>query len=60
MTIIVLTDNDEAGRKAAQQIKEKCENTYRVFIPSITKSDIAEMNPEEIETEIKKYIEDIK
>ena len=28
MTIIVLTDNDEAGRKAAQQIKEKCENTF--------------------------------
>jgi 5S rRNA maturation endonuclease (ribonuclease M5) len=56
MTIIVLTDNDEAGRKAADQIKEKCQNTYRVFIPSITKADIADMTSEEINTEIKDYI----
>jgi len=56
MTIIVLTDNDEAGRKAADQIKEKCQNTYRVFTPSITKADIADMTSEEINTEIKDYI----
>lgn len=59
MNLIVLTDNDDAGRKAAEQIKNKCQNTYRVFIPSITKSDIGEMNSEEINNEIKKYIENI-
>jgi len=56
MTIIVLTDNDDAGRKAAEQIKEKCQNTYRVFIPSISKADIADMTSEEIDMEIKDYI----
>lgn len=56
MTIIVLTDNDDAGRKAAEQIKEKCQNTYRVFVPSITKADIADMTSEEIDMEIKDYI----
>ena len=56
MTIIVLTDNDDAGRKAAEQIKEKCQNTYRVFVPSITKADIADMTSEEIDKEIKEYI----
>lgn len=59
MTIIVLTDNDDAGRKAADQIKDKCQNTYRVFVPSITKADIADMTSEEIDTEIKEYIRGI-
>jgi DNA primase len=59
MSLIVLTDNDEAGRKAAEQIKSKCQNTYRVFIPNISKADVGEMNSEEIQNEIKNYIERI-
>lgn len=59
MSLIVLTDNDDAGRKAAEQIKNKCQNTYRVFIPSISKADVGEMNSEEIQNEIKNYIERI-
>lgn len=59
MTIIVLTDNDDAGRKAAEQIKEKCQNTYRIFIPQISKADVAEMDAEEIDQEIKEYIKGV-
>jgi len=59
MTIIVLTDNDDAGKKAALQIKEKCQNTYRIFVPSISKSDVAEMTKNEIDNEIKAYIRGI-
>lgn len=59
MTLIVLTDNDDAGRKAADQIKTKCQNTYRIFIPKISKNDIGEMTLEEINTEIKEYIKRI-
>jgi 5S rRNA maturation endonuclease (ribonuclease M5) len=59
MTLIVLTDNDEAGKKAAIQIKTKCQNTYRVFIPEISKNDIGEMTSEEINNEIKEYIKKI-
>lgn len=59
MNIVILTDNDDAGKKAADQIKQKCENTYRIFIPSISKPDIAEMTSEEINTEIKDYIKQI-
>lgn len=57
MTLFIITDNDEAGRKAAQDINEKCENTYRIFFPQISKSDIAEMTSEEIDIQIKKFIE---
>lgn len=59
MNIVILTDNDDAGRKAAQQIKNKCQNTYRVFMPTITKSDVGEMNTDDINTEIKPYLESI-
>lgn len=57
MALIILTDNDEAGKKAAEQIKIKCENTYRIFIPKISKNDVGDMTPEEINTQIKEYIQ---
>ena len=56
MNIVILTDNDEAGKKAAQQIKNKCQNTYRIFIPQISKPDIGDMTTQEIDTEIKQYL----
>lgn len=59
MNLVVLTDNDDAGRKAAEQIKNKCQNTYRIFIPQISKNDIGEMSKDEIELEIKQYIQRI-
>ena len=58
MTLFVITDNDEAGKKAAIDIKDKCENTYKIFFPKISKPDIADMTPDEINIEIKKIIED--
>ena len=59
MNLIVLTDNDDAGKKAAQQIMNKCQNTYRVFVPQISKPDVAEMTQEEIKTQITEYIQRI-
>ena len=59
MNLVILTDNDDAGHKAAEQIKTKCQNTYRIFTPSITKSDIGEMTPEEIHEQISLYLERI-
>lgn len=59
MNLVILTDNDEAGLKAAQQIKSKCQNTYRVFIPTISKPDVGDMTKEEIQTEIISYLERI-
>jgi 5S rRNA maturation endonuclease (ribonuclease M5) len=59
MNLILLTDNDDAGIKASEQIKNKCQNTYRIFIPKISKNDVGEMNSEEINTEIKSFMEKI-
>lgn len=60
MSLVILTDSDEAGRQAAAQIKEKCQNTYRIFIPKISKNDVGEMNKQEIKDELITYLESIK
>ncbi len=60
MSLVILTDNDEAGQKAAKQITAKCENTYRIFIPTISKGDIGEMSSSEVKEEIQNYLENIK
>lgn len=59
MNIVILTDNDEAGLKAATQIKNKCQNTYRIFTPKISKPDIAEMTSDEIDKQIREPIKNI-
>ena len=56
MNLILLMDNDEAGKKATLNIIDKCKNTYRIHVPSISKLDVGEMTPEEINTEIKEFI----
>jgi DNA primase len=60
MNIIILTDNDDAGKKAAEQIQNKCSKTYNILIPKISKNDIGEMTSDEITIEIKNYLEQIK
>lgn len=59
MNIVILTDNDEAGYKAAEQIKKKCEKTYNIYQPQISKTDIGEMTSEEINNQIKTFLETI-
>ena len=56
MTIITIMDNDDAGKKAAQTISDKCKNTYNVVNINIEKNDIAEMSVEEINNTIKNYL----
>lgn len=59
MTIVILTDNDEAGDKAAEQIISKCQNTYKIIRPKINKADIAEMTIAEINEQIVPILENI-
>ena len=56
MTIITIMDNDDAGKKAAITINNKCKNTYNIINISITKPDIAEMTIEEINQQIKSLL----
>lgn len=60
MTIIVLTDNDQAGKEAQKTILNKCQKTHRIFCPAITKNDVGDMTKEEIKTQIIDYLRKIK
>lgn len=57
MSMIILTDNDDPGRKAAQQIALKCQNTYKVYTPLFSANDIGDMSIDDINTQIKPLIE---
>jgi 5S rRNA maturation endonuclease (ribonuclease M5) len=52
LKVIILTDNDDAGKKAAQQIIKKCGRRFNYVQPEIPKQykDIGEMTLEEIKT----------
>jgi 5S rRNA maturation endonuclease (ribonuclease M5) len=59
MNLVILTDNDDAGRKACEQITKKCQNTYKIYVAKISKNDVGEMNSEEINNEIKPLLDKI-
>lgn len=59
MSLIVMTDNDEAGRKGALSILEKCKKTYRVFFPTFEGSDVGEISSDSITSDIKPMIEKV-
>ena len=48
MSIYVLMDNDEAGKKASEKIYEKCHKTYNIYNIDIDHPDVAEMSVEEV------------
>ena len=60
MNIIVLTDNDDAGHKAAEQIINKCEKTYKIFRPAFEYNDIGCMTITEVQNLINPILKEIK
>lgn len=56
MNVVILTDSDEAGQKAAQGIIQKGGRRFNYFTPKISKKDIGEMSIEDIELELKPQI----
>jgi hypothetical protein len=56
MSLVVLMDNDDAGKQASIKIKQKCIKTYNMYFPQISKPDVGEMTCEEINQEIVEYI----
>lgn len=52
LNLVILTDYDEAGKKAAEQIIKKCGRRFNYYRPQISKKDIGEMTIEEIHEEL--------
>ena len=61
MTLVVLTDNDEAGKMGAESIFHQCSKTYRIYLPKHSNfNDIGDMDRDAITSDIKPIIENIK
>lgn len=56
MSLIVMTDNDEAGQKAAKQIKQQIGRSFRLFFPKIA-SDAGDLHGDEVTKDIRPIIE---
>jgi len=56
-TLILLTDNDEAGKKARQSIRKKCERIFNIVEIDLSTKDVGEMSVEQINSELKPKLE---
>ena len=59
LNIVVLTDNDEAGQKASQNIKEKCERLFNMYYPSLNSKDVGDMSVEDIDKYLKPQLDGV-
>ena len=57
MSLIVLTDNDEAGKIGAESIYKQCSKTYRLYFPNIADNDVGDMAADSITSEIKPILD---
>lgn len=56
LNLVILTDNDEAGQKAASGILNKCGRRFNYILPNISSKDIGDMTVDQIENELKPQI----
>jgi DNA primase len=61
MSLVVMTDSDEPGRKAAKVIAEDTEirRSFRLFFPKFDSKDVGELGTDTITDDIKPLIERI-
>ena len=52
LNIVILTDYDEAGEKAADQIVKKCGRRFNYYRPIISTKDVGEMSVDEIKQDL--------
>lgn len=57
LSLVLIMDNDEAGRKACETIKKKCHKIYNIFTINISGNDIGSMTVDQIKSEILPQIE---
>lgn len=52
MNLVILTDSDEAGQKAYEQIVKKCGRRFNYVRPTISQKDVGDMTIQEIKEEL--------
>ena len=57
LDVVILTDSDEAGEKAAEQIMEKCGRRFNYYRPKISEKDVGDMTVTKIKEELSDQIQ---
>ncbi len=52
LNLVILTDYDDAGCRAAEQIIAKCGRRFNYYRPEITEKDVGDMTVDQIQTQI--------
>ena len=50
--LIVLTDNDQAGREAKMKIQRDMSRMFKVVFPRLSRKDVGDMSVEDIKTNV--------
>ncbi len=58
-TLVLLTDNDEAGQKAKKAIKKKCERNFNIVEIDVPTKDVGEMSVDQITKDITPKLQEI-
>ena len=59
LNIVILTDTDDAGNKAFEQIVKKCGRRFNYLRPQISHKDVGDMTTEQINQELNNQIKGI-
>lgn len=59
LNIVVMTDNDEAGKKASKNIQDKCERLFNMYYPTLKSKDVGDMSVEDINQYLKPQLDGI-
>ena len=57
LDVVILTDSDEAGEKAEEQIMEKCGRRFNYYRPKISEKDVGDMTVTKIKEELSDQIQ---
>ena len=59
LNLIILTDSDEAGNKAYEQIVKKCGRRFNYFRPEISQKDVGDMDIAQIQEQLNPQLQGI-
>ena len=59
LNLVILTDSDDAGNKAYNQILKICGRRFNYYRPSISKKDVGDMSTEQINEELRPQLKGI-
>jgi hypothetical protein len=59
MSLIIMTDGDDAGKKAAETLKKQLCRTYRLYFPTLLNDDVGDLQDDAVTDDIKPYIDNV-